>query len=52
MNQLTVEEEKAQRFLSGTSRAAYHLDPLLERTSILDLQSGTEDVSCLELECR
>ena len=38
-------EERAQRFLSGTSRAAYRLDPLLERslsTSISDLSQGSE----------
>lgn len=38
-------EERAQQFLSGTSRAAYRLDPLLERslsTSISDLSQGSE----------
>ena len=38
-------EERAQRFLNGTSRAAYRLDPLLERslsTSISDLSQGSE----------
>ena len=38
-------EERAQRFLSGTTRAAYRLDPLLERslsTSISDVSQGSE----------
>ena len=41
-------EERAQRFLSGTSRAAYRLDPLLERslsTSISDISQGSESGS-------
>ena len=41
-------EERAQRFLSGTSRAAYRLDPLLERSlssSMSDLSQGSESGS-------
>lgn len=46
-------EERAQRFLSGTSRAAYRLDPLLERslsTSISDLSQGSESRSEEDIE--
>ena len=40
--------ERAHRFLSGTSRAAYRLEPLLERSlsaSMLDTSQGTESDS-------
>lgn len=46
-------EERTQRFLAGTSRAAYRLDPLLERslsTSISDVSQGTESDSDSEEE--